>query len=237
MWRIIHSNQQSAQYYMDLDAKLLKFMKRDDHPILHFYDWIQPSMTYGYFIDPSRFINLKKAKQIGLDYARRPTGGGMIIHSWDLTFSILLPASHPSFSLNTLDNYHFINSAVKMTLNHFFKSHPKHPLSLLQEETPSLDPQSHYFCMAQPTQYDVMFKNKKIAGGAQRRRKEGFLHQGSITIATPDKHFIENVLLPHTKQVYQAMLLNTYPLCQSRIELETMRTELKRLLEESLTHA
>ena len=53
-----------------------------------------------------------------------------------------------------------------------------------------------YFCMAKPTIYDVVYQGRKIAGAAQRRRKNGYLHQGTISLAFPQMGLLNEVLFP-----------------------------------------
>ena len=64
--------------------------------------------------------------------------------------------------------------------------------------------------MADPTVYDVMVDGKKVVGGAQRRTKHGFLHQGSISLGVPDLHFLRSVL--KNAAVADLMRENSYPL-------------------------
>ena len=49
--------------------------------------------------------------------------------------------------------------------------------------------------MANPTQFDVMLGRFKIAGAAQRRVKNGYLHQGSIAIFPYNQEMLRAVLL------------------------------------------
>lgn len=234
MWEFLDTGTQSAEANMALDAKLLEELKPDGAPILHFYDWLEDSATYGYFLNPSRFLNLAKAEKRGLSLARRPTGGGIVFHVSDLAFSVLVPSGYPHFSLNTLDNYNFINNAVKKAVKNFFKS--SRLLNLLPEEPTPLDESCRHFCMAKPTKYDVMLDGRKVAGAAQRRRKQGFLHQGTISLALPAPELLEDILLPDT-QVHQAMRHNTFSLLGSSwtsSDLADARQELKKLLKNSL---
>ncbi|QVL58405.1 MAG: hypothetical protein KFB93_08750 [Simkaniaceae bacterium] len=220
---------------MAIDAELLEKMKPDDPPILHLYEWERDSATYGYFLDPKKFLDLEKAEAQGLSLARRPTGGGIIFHVSDLAFSVLVPANFPHYSTNTLDNYDFINSAVKRGVKTFFKD--AESLSLLPEEPAPLDESCRHFCMAKPTKYDVMLEGRKIAGAAQRRRKQGYLHQGSIAIALPKENFLNKVLLKGTL-VHEAMLANTFSLLGRKWtanDLEEVRKTLKHQLQEELT--
>jgi lipoate-protein ligase A len=230
MWKILDTGVNTAQKNMEIDAELLEKMCPNDPPLLHFYEWAEESGTYGYFLNPDKFLNLAQAKKRGVALARRPTGGGIVFHVSDLAFSALVPAGHPRFSLNTLENYHFINDGVKWAVNTFFKS--SQIPSLLPEDPAPLDQSSSHFCMAKPTIYDVMIEGKKVAGAAQRRRKQGYLHQGSIAIALPQAHFLEELLLPKTR-VLEGMRLHTFPILGAdwtSSDLQAVRLELKRLL-------
>src|SRR5262249_49694531 len=141
--------------------------------------------TYGHFIAPSQFLNLSAMADLGLDLAQRPTGGGITFHLSDLAFSMLIPASHPGYSANTLANYAFINHLVAKAIKEFMHL-SKEPL-LLPIEPALSDPKAAHFCMAKPTKYDLMLDGRKVAGAAQRRTKFGFLHQGTISLALPDE--------------------------------------------------
>lgn len=231
MWKIVETEPDLAEKNMELDRNFLKSIEKEGRPILHFYGWSKKSLTYGHFLNPSQFLNLDEVKRRGVSLARRPTGGGIIFHVSDLAFSVLLPASSPDFSKNTLSNYHFVNSAVKEAVSAFLKEEGRF-LDLLANEKAPLDLSCSSFCMAKPTKYDVMLGGKKVAGAAQRQTKGGFLHQGSISIALPDTAFLSAVLLKGTK-VLKAMDQNTFCLLQSPYsegELKMVRNALKKQL-------
>lgn len=214
---------------MQRDKELLETL--GDSAILHLYDWDRPSATFGYFVDPHKLINVAKAEALGFDLARRPTGGGVVFHAWDLAFSVLVPESHPAFAKNTLDNYAFVNRAVLQAVQRFLKM--RESLDLTPTDAPELDSDCGRFCMARPTKYDVMLNGRKIAGAAQRRMKQGYLHQGTIALTLPDET-LKEILLEGTR-VWEAMQLNTYPLLGAATELRAAREELKTLLKEELT--
>lgn len=190
-WTILRGSTLSAVDNMARDVSLLEESTR---PTLHFYDWNGPSATYGYFIQPENHLNIAGVKEANLQLARRPTGGGIIFHLYDLAFSVWIPASHSAYSLNTLDNYAYVNTRVGKAIHQF--SGQKSSL-LSREEIPA-DKSCNFFCMAKPTKYDVILNGRKVGGGAQRRTKRGFLHQGSINLALPDEAFLRSVLLPKT---------------------------------------
>ncbi len=227
-WTILESSKMSAVQNMARDRSLLE---ESEQPTLHFYQWNGPSATYGYFIKPEEHLNAAGIEKTNLQLAQRPTGGGIIFHLHDLAFSVWVPVSHPAYSLNTLDNYAFVNTKVAQAI-HTFSG--EYSILLNQEDIPA-DDHCRYFCMAKPTKYDVILNGRKVGGGAQRRTKRGFLHQGSINLGLPDATFLDSVLLPNTC-VHDAMLKHSCLLLNSASkEFEDAKTELKGLLIHAFT--
>src|SRR5262245_11151928 len=137
-WEIIDSGAQTAFDNMALDAKFLAELEFRKNPILHFYTWKGDSFTYGHFVKLDQFIHLEKMEKFQIEAAKRPTGGGIVFHIWDLAFSVLVPSNDFRFSQNTLDNYDFVNRTVLRAVQKVF--HPKGSLELIKEDGPSLDP-------------------------------------------------------------------------------------------------
>lgn len=217
-WEVLDTGTRSAEENMRIDADLLENLS--DHAILHLYDWETPSLTYGHFIKPEKYLDLDK-----ISAARRPTGGGIVFHTADLAFSVLVPKT----STNTLDNYNYINSFVLEAVKKFFEKGG----DLLQNEPVAPDEASKNFCYAKPTKYDVMLGNRKVAGAAQRQTKRGFLHQGSIAIALPR----ELDILKHDS-VRQAMVAQTNTLLGpdwTQNQLRELRNELRLQLIKVMT--
>lgn len=227
--QILDTGIQSAEFNMRFDEKLLEELK---NPTLHLYQWARPSATFGYFIRPENHLDLKKAAYHNLDLARRPTGGGIVFHIWDLAFSFLLPSSHPSFSENTLENYRFVNNAVLAAVRSFLSL--QEPLELIAANAPSLGPDCQNFCMAKPTQYDVVYQGMKIAGAAQRKRKQGYLHQGTIALGRPDFSLLNDVLLSKSDVLAAMMSYSFAPL--ERVD-PAARSKLEKLLADKLNEA
>lgn len=212
------------------DVDLLTQLDPKDPLLLHFYQWSCPCLTYGYFTDPDRYLNREALQYYGLQTARRPTGGGIIFHLSDLSFSVLIPARHAHFSLNTLDNYGWINQKVAKAVAQFTSK--SHTLQLLQKEPVCLSQECHAFCMAKPTQYDLILDGKKVGGAAQRRMKQGLLHQTSLSLLHPPKDLI-GAVLKNGKSVLEAMEMNSAALCSSQAivsDLENIQKEIKACL-------
>lgn len=230
-WNILDTGVHTAEENMAIDQALLEELDPSTSPLLHFYDWQQESATFGYFVDPSRYLNLEEAKRRGLCLARRPTGGGIVFHIWDLAFSVLVPAGHPFFSENTLENYAFVNRRVLSAVSAFLSQGAARsmPLEMIRSDLAAPDTSSQRFCMAQPTKYDVVVQGMKVAGAAQRKTKKGFLHQGTIALKVPPTDYLAAVLLPKTR-VLEAMMARTFPLIDANDSIADARWILKELL-------
>lgn len=225
-WKIIDSGCKVAGANMAFDAELLEKLENTQEPVLHFYDWSNDSATYGYFIDPDKYLN---SNAPGLDLARRPTGGGIVFHTCDLAFSCLVPQSHPSFSLDPLANYAFINQKVGSVIGTFIQQHT----NLLQQHPTPLTPESEKFCMAKPTKYDVMLGSKKVGGASQRKTRFGYLHQGSIFLGMHEKDYLKQFLLPRYWSAIDSMDLVSLPLLPNgwtKSDLDDARSTLRVLL-------
>ena len=162
MLRVLDTGLASAEQNMCLDEELLNAL---EVPTLHLYQWATPSATFGHFIEPEKHLDLNQASRWNLSLARRPTGGGIVFHIWDLAFSFLLPSTHPAFSLNTLENYQFVNQVVLEVMQTLFALPEK--VELILQNSPEMGSDCRHFCMARPTQYDVVYQGMKIAGAAQ----------------------------------------------------------------------
>ena len=58
--QVLDSGKKSAQENMSLDTSLLEQLGPQDQPVLHMYEWKQPSLTYGYFIALDKYLNVGK---------------------------------------------------------------------------------------------------------------------------------------------------------------------------------
>lgn len=205
---ILNSGYAIGQVHMRRDEELLCQLHDSSPVCVHHYDWLGDNLTYGYFSNPSRCLNMEAIERRGVHLAKRPTGGGILFHGTDLAFSVLIPAHHPRFSLNTLENYALVNQAVLKAIQLFLGEQGFLTLSLEPEP-----PKHGYaaYCMARPSRYDLLYRGKKIGGAAQRRTHRGLLHQGSIYLAMPSQQLLSDVL-QHSVEVIQAMSQASHPL-------------------------
>lgn len=230
-WTILDTGISSAEKNMAFDRNLLDHLHE---PLLHFYEWEADSATYGHFIKPFQFLNQLEVEKKNLCLAQRPTGGGIVFHLFDFAYSVLVPLHHPFFSLNTLDNYLFINSIIKSSIEKFLN---QSEVALLPIEAKENSQENQSFCMAKPTKFDVMFQGYKVGGAAQRKTNKGYLHQGTISLSMPSDNYLEDVL-GKKSSVLSAMKRNSFLMIganPTKNQLREARSSLKQLLIDEFT--
>lgn len=224
--KIIDTGLNSSQKNMDIDYELLLNLKNEENVIIHFYEFPSLSATYGHFLKPENFFSIENIEKYQVDLGKRPTGGGIIFHFTDFTFSLLVPKTHKIYSQNTLESYARINEAVVFSIKKFLIKNDN--ISLLQNHPNRSLPS---FCLANPTIYDVMVGDKKIGGAAQRKIKEGFLHQGSILLCRPCQNILQDLILD--KKNLENISKYSFPLVQKQLTKSEV-TEIKNELKSSI---
>lgn len=231
-WQCLDSGKRSARENMELDRALLEACSEESEPLLHLYEWEGESATYGHFINPYTLLKEEEVNHLNLQLAKRPTGGGIIFHTSDLAFSVLVPATCSHFSQNPLENYAFINQKVARAIHRFRGVKGE----LLQEDPIATDLYSQHFCMAKATKYDVMIGGKKVGGAAQRKTRYGFLHQGSISLRPLSQERFKDLFIG--EEVFENMRKNSFTLLGESISEEEFlqaRAELVNLLKEEFS--
>ena len=102
---------------------------------------------------------------------RRWTGGGIVPHGEDLTYSIMIGSNHDTFSLPSKIVYQRVHAALSGALRE---------IGIATVLTEANAPKLSEACFANPVVSDVIENGRKIAGAAQRKTRSGLLHQGSI---------------------------------------------------------
>lgn len=158
------SEPRSAPLNMAVDEALLETAAS---PVLRSYCWRGPALSFGYFGSYADVADQRDKREI----VRRWTGGGVVPHGDDLTYSVIIPASHPFFTRSSLAIYSDLHEAIRKALNENGVE-----ATLANSASPKVSEN----CFANAVRADVMVEGRKIAGAAHRRSRAGVLHQGSI---------------------------------------------------------
>ena len=162
----------SAAMNMAIDEALLESAAT---PSIRFYRWESPALSFGYF---GRFADVAN-KASERDLVRRWTGGGIVFHGEDLTYSVVIPANDPVFAESPMSIYENVHHALRKAL---VANGERAELALVagvvDAGTAIVD--RGYNCFANPVRADVTIDGRKVAGAAQRRTRGGLLQQGSV---------------------------------------------------------
>jgi lipoyl(octanoyl) transferase len=165
----------SAAMNMSIDEALLE---RAAVPSIRFYRWHSPALSFGYF---GKFANVPNNAG-ERDLVRRWTGGGIVFHGEDLTYSIVIPCSDRTFAESSISIYAAVHAAMRDAL---IANGQRAELAAVAVFNPRGNEDSavgdcRFSCFANPVRADVMIDNRKVAGAGQRRTRQGLLQQGSI---------------------------------------------------------
>ena len=166
-WLLLDSGLCDSAFNMALDEALLEFAPVTNFPVLRFYGWAQPAATFGYsqpIADLERVTHLRPL-------IRRPTGGGLVPHDADWTYSVVIPPSHAWYTLRATQSYERVHRWIQSAFT---------ALGVATELAPCCRQEIPGQCFIGHEKSDVLRLGRKIAGAAQRRTKTGLLIQGSI---------------------------------------------------------
>jgi lipoate-protein ligase A len=166
-WLLLNSGPGVADFNMAFDETLLEFAARLGAPLLRFYGWTERAASFGYSQKFSEVERLTRLRPL----VRRPTGGGLVAHDADWTYSLIFPPDHWWYASRATQSYQRVHEWVR---DAFTK------LGLAAELAPSRRVDTAGQCFVGAEQFDVLWQRRKIAGAAQRRNRHGLLIQGSV---------------------------------------------------------
>jgi lipoate-protein ligase A len=152
---------------MALDEALLEAISQLSRPVLRLYGWNQPAASFGYF---QHYRDVERATLLR-PLVRRPTGGGLVPHDADWTYSLMFPSRHEWYALPAIESYRQVHEWLQASFSR---------LDIATELAPTARKSLQGQCFAGYERFDLLWHGQKIAGAAQRRRRDGLLIQGSV---------------------------------------------------------
>lgn len=175
-WHLIYDQPVSGPHNMAVDEALLNGLDRGVHgPVLRFYRWDRPWLSLGYG-QSAADADLERLHVQGWGLVRRATGGKAILHTDELTYSLVLPTHDPLASGGIVESYRRISRALL------------HGLTLLGIETRASplatdSPTGGPVCFEVPSHYEIVTGDgRKLIGSAQRRRERVLLQHGTLPL-------------------------------------------------------
>lgn len=136
------------------------------------YRWRVASLSLGYF---SKLAEVDCGG--GRDLVRRMTGGGVVEHGRDFTFSVSIPGRHGWARMRGAAIYEWVHRAASEALGLI---RPGVGYGLAQQKDVVGGDGGR--CFERPVAADVLAEGRKVVGGAMKRGREGVIYQGSVQV-------------------------------------------------------
>lgn len=179
-WLFINTKKRDPYFNMALDEALLNWVSEGKmQPVIRFYGWEPKTLSIGYFQRLEKEIDIDKVKAEKIGLVRRATGGRGVLHDKELTYSVVVPESHPNMPKTVTEAYKVISMGLLEGFKYLgFDAYFAIPKT--EEQRAKLkDPRSSV-CFDAPSWYELVVEGRKIAGSAQTRQKGVILQHGSI---------------------------------------------------------
>ena len=190
----------SAAMNMAIDEAILVAQQEQPNPTLRFYGWNKPAFSFGYFQNIASEVDVEACRADGIELVKRMTGGGTVVHGWELTYTLILPRGVGELSVS--DAYQRIGQSLVMAFQQL--SIPAQCYAVcsdspgtVRRETPQQKHRTYRaeanICLTNPAEHDVMSDNKKLAGVSVRRSRNGIMLQGYISLNMPPAAILARV--------------------------------------------
>jgi lipoate-protein ligase A len=175
-WRLIQTPPARGAWNMAVDEAILDHTGRGEVlPTLRLYAWEPPCLSLGR-AQPFTDVDTARLQSHGWEVVRRMTGGRAILHTNELTYSVVGPADEPHLVGSILESYNRLAGALLAAVR---------ALSLpveMKEGKADSSGQANPVCFEVPSTYEITVEGKKLIGSAQARRREGVLQHGSLPL-------------------------------------------------------
>jgi len=178
-WRLIISPPKNGSWNMAVDEALLESIgNRNSLPALRLYAWSPPCLSLGH-AQPISDVDKDKLDSKGWEIVRRITGGRAILHTDELTYSVIGPQCDPLFAGGVLESYLRLSRALLNAVNRLGIQ----AQALEKNRDINVDQQKNDpICFEVPSNYEITVHGKKLIGSAQGRKKMGILQHGTLPL-------------------------------------------------------
>ncbi len=179
-WRFIDTGALDGAMNMAVDEALLRCFDPDSSlPVFRIYGWEPPTLSLGRFQKAGEVLDRDKCRTANVPAVRRITGGGVIYHADEITYSLVCAPVHVPPAASIKESFRVLTCFLlrfyaKLGLDARYAADHCPAGTKLGERTD--------FCFAGKESYDIVLNGRKIGGNAQRRLKNVIFQHGSIPV-------------------------------------------------------
>lgn len=172
VWRLLDSGALDGAENMALDSGLMDRARQTGETVVRVYRWTRPTLSFGRHEAVATLFDRAQLVAEGVDAVRRPTGGRVLLHDREVTYSVTAPIAEDE-SLRV--SYARINALLVGALRTMGARVESAAKSLARR--PGGAP-----CFAEPAAGELVFDGRKLVGSAQVRDRGALLQHGSILL-------------------------------------------------------
>ena len=169
---------------MATDEALLLRARRTGETVYRVYEWSRPTVSLGRHQSARGGYDIERARALGIDFVRRPTGGRAILHHREITYAVA--GRIEEFGL-LRESYRAINRLLLEALRTLGVDAREAEVST-RAPIPGIAP-----CFEAPVAGELVAGGRKLVGSAQVRDGDAFLQHGSILI-DDDQHLLSTLI-------------------------------------------
>ncbi len=180
VWRLIDTGPRPGALNMAIDEALLRsFDPAASLPVLRLYGWAPPALSLGRFQKGGEVLDLERCRADNVSVVRRITGGGVIYHADELTYSIVCAPEQVPPASSIKDSFRVLTGFL-LAFYRELGLDAAYALDVTPEGTRLGERTA--FCFAGRESFDILVGGGKIGGNAQRRQKGLVFQHGSIPL-------------------------------------------------------
>ena len=174
-WHFFETPPADGALNMALDEALMRRAAATGEAVFRVYGWSERTLSLGRNQRARGCYDGAAARELGISFVRRPTGGRALLHHREVTYSATLPLAEGDAS-GAARAYDFINEVLLGGLAGLGVRADRAAGGVAMP--PGLRP-----CFDVPAAREIVVGARKLVGSAQWRRGGALLQHGSILIA------------------------------------------------------
>jgi lipoyl(octanoyl) transferase len=181
VWRVLDTGCADGATNMAIDEAILESCGvGETNPTLRLYRWQPACVSVGYFQSLDGEIRRERCREAGVQWVRRPTGGRLILHDAEVTYSVVASQDDPVVSGGIMESYHKISLGLREGLLALgVEAEMADPLA---PEVSAAAKAKFGLCFDAAAAHELTVRGRKIAGSAQVRRHSVVLQHGSLLL-------------------------------------------------------
>lgn len=177
-WRLILSPALDGATNMAIDEAIVRAVTAGSvPPTLRLYAWDPPCLSLGRG-QPGQEVDREACARDGVDIVRRPTGGRAILHTDELTYSVVASPDEPRLAGDIPTSYRRLSRALLAAI-HYLKAEATSQEGTRAQSGRNVNP----VCFEVPSNYELTtLDGRKLVGSAQMRSEGAVLQHGTIPL-------------------------------------------------------